>query len=94
MQRFPQRTSGFFLLTSLLLLPLQSQAEGEGRQAAPKVEVTGTDLRIVLVNGRAITGVGLVGTVLALRDPSNHRIEVRIDGVQPDPMDHKGETTL
>jgi hypothetical protein len=70
-------------------LPLVSAATSQ-----PTVEVEGTQFRVTATDGRVLTGQDLVGSILTIGDPAGNRMTVRIDGVQADPEDPSGETTL
>jgi hypothetical protein len=72
-----------------LCLPLAARAE-----AVRKVEVAGTTFRITTTDGRLLTGAGLIGAILTLKDPRGSGQSVRIDEVRPDPADPTGETFL
>jgi hypothetical protein len=72
--------------------------DGAGCPAAAagvrEVEIVGTAFRITLADGRVLAGRDLVGAVLEAEDEAGAPLTVRIDGVEPDPLDPAGETVL
>ena len=83
------------LLPGLLLLLLASLAGGSAAAAeVASVAVAGTGFRITLVDGSVLAGQELVGAVLEATDEAGHPLTIRIDCVEPDPVDPTGETLL
>jgi hypothetical protein len=81
--------------TLLGCLALTSVAAGaRADDTIRTVEVVASSFRITMTDGRVLTGPDLVGAVLTIDDSDGDRILVRIDAVQPDPMDPSGEVTL
>jgi hypothetical protein len=58
------------------------------------VAVAGTDLRVALSDGRTLSGSGLVGAVLGLRNEAGAAIRVKVEAVMADPKDKTGEVFL
>jgi hypothetical protein len=66
-----------------------------GTAATPgirSVEVVGTEFRVILTDGRLLSGKKLVGAVLTVAVPGGQPQTIRIDGIELDPKDH--EVTL
>lgn len=84
------------LLAAALLgfAPAGLPAERAPAADAPRVEVTGTSLRVWLADGRLLTGEALVGAVLTVSDRQGRRRRIRIDGAVPDGRDARGPRWL
>ena len=62
--------------------------------AVRAVEVEGTAFRLTLADGRVLRQEELPGTILSLGDGPAHRRLLRIDAVERDPRDPRGEVVL
>lgn len=58
------------------------------------IAVRGTNFEVTLKNGRLLSGSDLTGAVLTLDDGQGGNYSVRIDAVEPDPKDSRGELLL
>jgi hypothetical protein len=64
------------------------------RPRVSKIEVDGSTFRVVLEDGRALSGSELVGATLTLKVPNTHHVQVRIEAVSFDQADMKREVIL
>jgi ADYC domain len=84
-----------FLLALLLAVGFGSGPSGGTAAAAGReVAVVGTEFRITLEDDRVLTGRDLLGIELDTEDAEGRTLTIRIDGIEPDPLDPTGETVL
>jgi hypothetical protein len=81
------------LLAVLLAIPMPS-AMGDGAAAGLPFEVSGTQFRITMPDGRILTSPDLIGAVLDATDETGRIITVRIDAVTRDSSDADGDIWL
>src|SRR3954469_4612754 len=84
-----------FLPTLLLAACLGSGTSGSAVAAGlHEVTIAGNAFRITLDDGRVLAGRDLLGVELDAEDTEGKVLTVRIDGIEPDPLDPAGETVL
>jgi hypothetical protein len=81
------------LLAGLLAVWMPS-AMGEGMAGGPKFEVSGTQFRITMPDGRVLTSPDLIGAVLDATDEMGRTIRVRLDALTRDPSDRDDDIWL
>jgi hypothetical protein len=69
-------------------------ATASGQAQLQGVQVSGTEFRIALPDGRVLTDAELVGAVLSVVDRQRGEQSVRIEAVELDPTDPDGDIHL
>jgi hypothetical protein len=80
-----------WVLTVAAMIGLSEPAAAQQLQA---VRVVGTELQLMLDDGRTLARDELVGAVLTLRAEDGERRRVKIESIMPDPRDRTGEVLL
>jgi hypothetical protein len=80
---------------SMSALARDTKAPSSAADKIASVEVRGTTLIVHLSSGRVLQGLDLKGATLTLAVAGNRTPQrIRIDAVEPDPLDPSGETLL
>ena len=67
---------------------------GSAHAATRAIRVAGTELQVTRADGSVLTAPNLVGAVISFSDGRGGSVPLRIDAVQPDPMDPAGGVLL
>lgn len=82
------------VLVTLLALQLPaSVVSAEDGKRGEQLTVVGTEFRLKMPDGRVLRSADLIGAVLGIVEDGALR-RLRIDSVEPDPLDAKGEVLL
>ena len=81
-------------LLLVLLIASDRPAVAQEPSDKPTLEVIGTQFRVTMLGGRALTSVDLRGASLEVTDDAGRRMTVRIDAVIQDASDVDGDVCL